>query len=325
MSVWTKSPRGRICILLCLLGYAVPGTPAAADAEPAGEPREGAALSAPAREGADGSDAQHLVVLRRGDSTASDELRTQIDAAFMSSLAGAVPQLTLDVSPVPFEEIELAAGCGGDSAACVQRLAGTLEADWLLVREIAREEDGRTVVVLAAHDGARGAGSRRVRSQVDANEHAPGVVLPALVRSLFATHEAAPPAVERPQPSSTSSPAAIVGWSGAAVSGGLVIAGAVMGALSRKDSAAYKSSEIQTPDDVDRARDILERSQQRGRVANGLFIGAAGAALAGAAGLLWHYLRPNKNLAERRLVQLDLATSYRGVDMAVSYSWSGAL
>jgi hypothetical protein len=267
---------------------------------------------------------QRLVVLQRSAPGVAGETQTEVDKALAGSVSAHVPGASLYVSPVPFEDVELAAGCGAqhEDADCMQRIAGSLGADWVLVRELRQDRAGRTFLTLVAHDGPQAIVTRRAVTQIDRGKLAPAQAVQTLVERLYPTQ--ARGYDERPLSAPRSlSPANVVGWSSAAVGGGLLAAGITMGVLSRRDHDSYERAEIRSPADVDRARDMLDRSQQRARVANGLLLGGAGAGAAGALALLWKYIRPKPDAEQP--VRIGVTPSRGGVKLSLNAAWRGGL
>ena len=103
---------------------------------------------------------------------------------------------------------------------------------------------------------------------------------------------------------------------------GLLAAGATLGGISKSDHREFSKVDIQMARDVDRARTLLDRAQRRARRANGLIAGGAVAAAAGAAGLIFAYLRSAP--VERRALSLDLSVDRGGFGVAVGGTWGSA-
>jgi hypothetical protein len=265
---------------------------------------------------------QRLVVLQRGGKGVPEATTDTVDRALAGAVSAHVPRASLYVSPIPFEDVELAAGCssGQQDADCLQRVAGSLGADWLLVRELTKDRAGHVYLTLIAHDGPQAIVTRRAVSQISTGKQAPAQVVPMLIERLYPMQAVS----ERPfhEPRSLS-PANVVGWSSTAVGGGLLAAGITMGVLSHRDHQKYERADLHTPADVDQAREALDRSQQRARVANGLLIGGAGAGAAGALALLWKYMRPKPDAEQP--VRMGVAPSRGGFKVSVNGAWRGGL
>jgi hypothetical protein len=261
---------------------------------------------------------RQLVVLHWGGDAVSAALRSEVDRLVLSAVADRMRFGEAHASQVPFEDIELAAGCSARGADCMQRIAASLAADWVLVRELAQDRNGVVYLTLIAHDGPQAIVTRRAVAQLGEGARAPVGVVPMLVERLYpweAPLDAEPSASAR-------SPARVIGWSSVAIGGGLLAAGAAMGALSRHDHRVYKDTTIEVAEDVDRAADALDSAQKRARVANGLLISGAAASAAGAVALLFSYLRPRP---DARQVRLGLAPSRSGVALSVTGAWRGGL
>jgi hypothetical protein len=266
---------------------------------------------------ADGS--SRLVVLHRGDTDADAALRTKIDRQVMASLQAHARIDRAYASPVPSEEVELAAGCSSRDVDCLQRIAATLEADWLMVRELASNEKGGLFLTLVAHDGPSAVVTRRAAAQV--SDDNVGRVVPMLIERLYPTPLSA--AEGREPASRHRTPLAVVGWSATAVTAGLLATGAVMGTLSRRSQDEYVRQDIDfMRENVDRAAELHARAEKRANVANGLFYASAGTAVIATGALLWNYLQPQE---EARPVQLSMAPARDGAALSLSGQWLGGL
>lgn len=264
---------------------------------------------------------QRLVVLERGSAGIPETVADEVDRSLAGALSAHVPAASLYISPVPFEDVELAAGCQGEDADCLQRVASSLGADWLLVRELNKDRAGKISLSLVALDGPQAMVTRRAASRLATGKQAPSQVVPVLVERLYPTAQGASERLLH-EPRSLS-PANVVGWSSSAVGGGLLAAGITMGVLSHRDHDKYDRTQVRTTEDVDRAHELLDRSQQRAHVANGLLIGGAGAGAAGAMALLWKYIRP-KPSADRP-VRMGIEPSRGGAKLSLHGAFRGAL
>lgn len=258
----------------------------------------------------------HLVVLQRDVERVPAVLRDEVDRCLLSSISARAGFTSVYASQVPLDEVELAAGCSSKDADCMQRIANTLDADWLLVRELARDNAGRVLLTLIAHDGPTALVTRRAVAPVSDGAAAPARIVPQLVERLYPRGHAS--AAEGRGWSASE----LLGWSTAGAGLGLVAAGSVVGALSRSDHRAYGRTEIHSPADVDRAEQLLGRAQQRAGIANGLLIGGAAASVAGAATLLWTYLHPRP---EERRVALRISPARSGLSVSLAGAWRGGL
>jgi hypothetical protein len=278
-------------------------------------------------------EAPRLVVLQ-SDGAVSPKLRKDVDGQLRATLARRPAFQEAYVSPVPFEDVELAAGCNGREASCFQRIAATLDADWIMVRELTRDERGHVYLTLVAHDGSGAIVTRRAVAEVSATgRQTPQQVVPLLVDRLYPESKEAQPLAQtsvlprpRAEPSRTTqtlpkerSPAKIVGWSSLAAGSAMVAAGAVMGALSRRDELKHNRASINGELEAERAGSLFNRATRRTNVANGLIIGGATAGTAGVAALLWDYFRPPRDkrvsvrvLPARSGVALSLRANFRG-------------
>lgn len=286
---------------------------------------------APAQESAD----RRVVVLQsEGRGPIDPQLRREVDRLTLEAMTKRAGFERAYLSPVPFNDVELAAGCSGRDAGCLQRIAATLEADWLMVREIAREPSGRLYLTLVAHDGPSAIITRRAVAEIaKSGTQAVEQVVPLLVERLYpgrVPSAAATPVQEPPTPMLAKqaarddrgpSPAKVVGWSSAAVGSALLVAGAVVGTLGRADAREHERLELGSMEAVDGAHDLFARAQRRTDIANALLIGGASAAAIGATALLWDYLRPKRD--ER--VSLRVGPARGGVAVSLRASFRGGL
>ncbi|MDB4990959.1 MAG: hypothetical protein JWN04_6137 [Myxococcaceae bacterium] len=265
--------------------------------------------------------APRLVVLHRDGTDLPAAQRDEVDRLLLTSVAGQLRFASAYASDVPLEDVELAAGCSMRDADCTQRIAESLGADWLLVRELSKDRAGHVFLTLIAHDGPGALVTRRVVSQLASSDaaSAPRQVVPMLVERLYPK---TPTGLDERLPRHGWSAARVVGWSAAGTGVSLLAVGTAMGVLSRRDHGAYEHTAIHRQEDVDRADSLLSRSQQRARIANGLLLGGGAAGLAGAATLLWSYLRPS---AEQRSVELAMLAAPSGLALSVAGAWRGGL
>jgi hypothetical protein len=276
-----------------------------------------------------GSSERRLVVLHRGGEAVPAELRAEVDQLVLRAVTERVHFAAAYGSQVPFEDVELAADCTARDTDCMQRIATSLDADWLLVRELVRDREGQVYLTLVAHDGPQAIVTRRAVARLAAAPNDPAHVVPMLVERLYpgasdtvASASPARDALPSVDASSGRSPLRMIGWSTLAAGSGLLAAGITIGALSQRDHRAYGDAQINTPADVDRASEELDRAQKRARIANGLLIGGAAAGAAGAVALLWSYLRPRP---DERSLRVRVAPSRAGVALSLGGAWRGGL
>ncbi|MET0343383.1 MAG: hypothetical protein ABW252_20400 [Polyangiales bacterium] len=282
-------------------------------------------------------DIKRLMILRGGAPEVDVSLRDGIDQVLLESVTGRPSFSTVDVSPVPFEDVELAAGCSSRDADCLQRIAGTLDADWLLVRELTRDRDGNVYLTLIAHDGPTARITRRAVAEVaeDARS-APSRVVPLLVDRLYptlASPEEATPQRASGAPTPELPPLSVTQrerrWSNTTVAGASTLgagavamtAGITLWALSQRDARDYHAMKIVSTDDADRAIELHDRAELRASVGRGLVIGGTLAAVAGAVTLLWTPLRAR----EPRAMDLRLTPTRAGLGVGLGGAWRGGL
>jgi hypothetical protein len=115
---------------------------------------------------------RRLLVLHSGGEDVPARLRDEVDHLVLSAVAERVRFATAYGSEVPFEDIELAAGCSARGADCMQRIAASLDADWILVRELSSDRNGNTYLTLIAHDGPQAMVTRRAVAQLGEGDSA---------------------------------------------------------------------------------------------------------------------------------------------------------
>jgi hypothetical protein len=262
-----------------------------------------------------------LLVLRN-DVTAT-ELSTVVDRALDAALTKHARFASTYVSPTPFAEIQLAAGCQGRANECVERIATTLDADWLLVRELRRDGAGRVVLELVAQDGAT-ASTRRAQARV-ARDGSPERVVAQLVSELYASSDVAPVApVASTVPHSDDvpkarTPARAIGLTLLASSAALLTSGAVLGVVGKKDEDRYARTDVVDAQSADHAQSALDDARRRTHLANVLLATGAVTALTGASVLLWRHTRLKRDarlslaaMAGPRVAVLELRGTFGG-------------
>lgn len=260
---------------------------------------------------------KRLVVLHCGGTDVPERLRAEVDRLLLENLTTRGRFASAYASPVPFEDIALAAGCNGREASCMQRIAATLETDSLLVRELVRDASGEIALTLTLHDGP-GAELRHARAAVSEDDDVADEVLPTLVEQLYEAPSSARPNAR----SHRSRTGRLLGWSSLGVSAALLTVGLTMHALSRKDYDALAARSTDSPTEVDGALALEDRASRRSAVAKGMWIGAGTVGAAGLGALLWGYLRPS---ARESALRVGLAPSRSGAALAVSGSLGGGL
>jgi len=243
--------------------------------------------------------APRLLILRSGESESFGELAKKVDAQLEHALvASGFPNTYF--SPTSFEEVELAAGCdGGPTPECLRRVSSTIDADWVLVRKLERDENGALKLVLVAQDGAQSVLTRRALGHVTAaGAETPEHVVPQLVHMLYPTRAgSSDPAVDLrvPEPEHSreqqNRAIAITGWSALATAGVLLGSGLGVGVAGTHDEQRYRRLDVRDPQSASHAASLLDRAKTRTHVANGLIIGGAALGVASGALLVWDVLR----------------------------------
>lgn len=291
---------------------------------------------------------ERVLVLDRASASFPESLRARVDAALQGSLAQH-PEISAERSEMPLDDVAIAAGCNGADDSCRQEIAGTVDAQWLLVRELVTNAAGVAELRLSAHRHGQVNTVRRAQSTVtEDGPTAPENVVAALVSQLFpygearapreesAHVEAAPvaPAEERAvaaaepteplAPRPTPSKKVLLratGWTLAVVGCSLLAAGATLGGISRSDHNEYADMRIRTDSDVDRARGLLDQAQERARRANGLLIGGAVAAAAGLTSVIVSMALAKPEREQR--VTWNLSPQHRGATVTLAGAWGG--
>lgn len=269
-----------------------------------------ALLIAPARARAEGPPAQtQMLILRGGESGPREPISRRVDAELTRALSrlGYRPR----ISPVPFEELQLAAGCEGSTAECLYAMRDALDTDWVLVRTLQQSGPDAYDLALFAQNGRDASVRRRALAQVSsAGVTSPVQIVPELVGLLLLDTERTQPRVAAPSPPKEAradvadAPRAqravnVIGWSSLAVGAALLSAGIAVGVAAEDDEAAYQRFVVVRAQDAERANDLRERAEQRARAANGLVYSAVALGAGGAALLIWNAVRTRK--AERAL------------------------
>lgn len=296
---------------------------------------------------------ERVLMLERAAPTFPPALRARVESAMQRSIAER-PQLAFESSDMPLDDVAMAAGCNGSEDACRQGIAGTVDAQWLLVREFVVNAAGVAELRLGVHRPNDPDATRRVQSIVTAEgPTAPEQVVPALFAQLYpkteqvaaATSAPAPPPPAQPVAEATtvaseseaSEPSAPTeysgaptkqqrilrasGWTLAVVGCSLLAAGATLGGIARSDHDEYASASIRSEADVDRARDLLESAQERSRRANGLLIGGGIVTAVGVSAVLFALLRTGPE--QEQHVTWSLSPQQRGAAVTLAGSWDG--
>jgi hypothetical protein len=300
---------------------------------------------------------QRVLVLERAAPTFPPAMRARIESAMQRSMAER-PQLAFEWSDMPLDDVAMAAGCNASEDACRQGIAGTVDAQWLLVREFVVSAAGVSELRLSAHRPKDADAIRRAQSIVtEEGPTAPEQAVPALMAQLYPkVGQVAPAVTSTPtpkpaEPSGSEAPAQAAdesaseasaasasseysdgpsrsnrilrasGWALAVVGCSLVAAGATLGGIARSDHDDYASASIRSEADVDRARDLLDRAQERSRRANALLISGGIVTAAGVSALLVGLFRTSPDQEQR--VTWSLSPQHRGAAVTLAGTWDG--
>lgn len=271
-----------------------------------------------------------LIVLRDNPGELA-ALAEEIDRQLLLTL-GHEAGFAAELSPTPFAEVALMADCGERSpAGCAVAISHALDTEWLLIRQLKREDNGSLQLSLTAHDGPDAIISRRTAVTLpDSGALDLPRLLALMVAQLYApltrTGTTEPPAAAPAVPTAPAptkrrlDPRAVIGWSSVGVGGALLATGLILGGLSRHDERAYSRLRIDDIDDARRAHALIAQAEKRADFANGFFVASAATALLGAGLLLW------KGVGERReasSLQVAALPALGGTSFLVRGAWSG--
>ena len=301
---------------------------------------------------------ERVLILERVAPTFPPALRARIEQAMQGSIAER-PQLAFESSDMPLDDVAMAAGCNGSEDACQMEIAGTVDAQRLLIRELAVNAAGVAELRFGAHRAGDADATRRVQSIVTAEgPTAPEQVVPALFAQLYPTMKgvaadaspgASPPAAPSAEPTVAAPPVLAdnesvasdpsvpadnsganskrrrilraSGWMLAVVGCSLLAAGATLGGIARSDHDDYASASIRNEADVDRARDLLDSAQERSRRANGLLISGGIITAAGVTAVVFAMLGRSSEQEQR--VTWSLSPQPRGAAVTLAGTWDG--
>jgi hypothetical protein len=285
---------------------------------------------------------RQLSVLRAGDAALDDPQTIAVDAALHDALTARLGSTVVQASSAPLEDVQLIAGCGDDEAACLQSIAMQLGSDALLVRRLSAQPDGSVLLSLTAfgtHAEQTAPQTRQLSTNVEWNNAQSlerGLLLlltelqvvppeplpePEVVMPVQAPDLAAPPpaSVERVSGERSRWPMRL-GWTLSAVGCGLLGAGLMSGALSRRDERRYARVTIDGMEAADEALSHLSSARQHAHVANGLFIGGAVITVAGLTTTFWQWASVR---SDRGSATLSVQSTRSGLMLVVNGSWRG--
>ncbi len=230
------------------------------------------------------------IMVLRSDLTDSP-LGAVIDGELASGLIERAHFESSYFSPTPYGDIELAAGCHASTDACVERVAVSLDADRLLVRELRRDATGALVLTLVAKDETSKL-TRRAESVVTLRgEKRPEVVVPQLIARVYGQAEGEPAVAPKPEPAPAHDGLHKAGYAVLGSSVALLVAGVGVGVSSRNAHERYTDTHVMDAASAEHADAELEDAQRRARTANILFASGAAAATGGIVMLLWGRFR----------------------------------
>jgi hypothetical protein len=233
------------------------------------------------------------VIVLRSD-LAGGELSDNVDEELSKALSADSRFARAYFSPTPYLDIELAAGCQGSTDECVGRVATSLSAEQLLVRELRRDATGALVLSLVAMDSAS-AEPRRVEGTISARgETRPERVVPALVSRLYNDESASSELTAPATKVEPRRPLRIAGALSIGTSAALLASGVGAGVASRNSHARYADTAVRDEHTAERANSELDDAQRRARAANTLFVSGAVLATTGVVLLLWDHLRKDE-------------------------------
>lgn len=243
------------------------------------------------------------------------------------------------LSPLPFRDAQLAAGCVGAARECGARVAAALDSELLAVSALEAEPEGNTAtlqLLLFEPGGMVRSGSAllprtpieelelTVRSLservfgVEASAPATGTPAPPVgVRpsAARAPEVAMTQAVAGPQHSERERSPALraVGFTALGMGAAGALGAVAVAVSARSESAAYARTGVETPQDADVALAHFEKAERRAQTARVLGGASAGVLAAGAFMLLWERFAPRRDrnlqsLAEGGVGRVQVAT-----------------
>jgi hypothetical protein len=228
------------------------------------------------------------IMVLRNDLTDSS-LSAVIDGELASALIERAHFESSYFSPTPYGDIELAAGCHASTDECVQRVASSLEADRLLVRELRRDASGALVLTLVAKESNA---TRRAESVITARGgKRPEIVVPQLIARVYEHSDAPATPVPTEAPKKEPHRLRMVGYGAVGASVALFASGIGMGVSSRRAHDDYTATTVTDARSAERADARLAEARHRAHVANVLFVSGAAAATTGLVMLLWGRFR----------------------------------
>jgi hypothetical protein len=243
-----------------------------------------------------------------------------VDSALREALSQRPEFSAVETSPVPFEDVQLAAGCGSEESACLRLIGQQLGTDALLVRKLVQHSAGTATLSLVAQADVSDVSEASRQASADISWQEPGGaarVVRLLLARLQQNTPAVAPAAEESAPAATSPAEAEaaelantsaphaplsrwrwrLGWTLTAVGAGLLVAGLTSGILSRHDERTYAHAAIGNEQDVDHAHALFERADQRAHLANALFDAGAAVTCLGIATTVWHLVVQRRDSA----------------------------
>lgn len=260
-----------------------------------------------------------------------DQARLEkVDVALREALSTHSEFALVQTSAVPFEDVELAAGCGPEQGSCLQLIATQLGTEALLVRRLSALSDASATLTLIVADApAQGGATRQAGAEIVWSEpQGAERVVHQVLAELFPP----PPAALMPEslalapepPSSTHTERPRwrfrLGASLTAIGGGLLVAGLTSGILARHSEREYGHATTRNVEEVDHAHALFTNAERRARIANGM-LGAGAVVMVLGLGTMvgdWVALRGTKGSAE-----LSLQPTRAGLMVSLAGSWSG--
>lgn len=239
-------------------------------------------------QGRSGADVR-VVVLRETKGVATGVERA-VDRAFVRSMADDAGFARLEISPIALDEIQLAAGCMERSRECLRRIARTLDADVLVVRELAMIDASKASIRITSFESGAAEEPPQIARVLDEGATAAPREVPRMVRALYRIPEPVRvDALDEPEDGGDRGGVSIVTWTLLASGAALLSAGVLLGIEADRVHDEYARIRISSEEDADRAASLLDTAEDEAIAAN-VLLATGGLAAGVGAGLLIHDL-----------------------------------
>jgi hypothetical protein len=261
-----------------------------------------------------------VAVLRATQGDAGD-LANAIDGALLRDLGALAGIENPTVAPIDYAEIQLTVGCSDEGRQCLAAIAQMVQVDAVVVRHLVVEPNKATLT-LVHFDATSSDEPAHAEQIVEGNEPTQALVdgVPSLVRKLFGIPEpvtaaAAPSSRTSGQPADyeanpngnqADSHGPSIGpltWVALGVGTAVLAGGLVVGAMAQSDDDAFKKTEINSDQDIERANAKFDSAEKKGQIAT-ILIPAGAVVLALGATLLVLDLTSDESAPQMALTPL---------------------